>query len=240
MFGKFSELGGKNIANGVFPIYDTIDMQTAEDFLSYAVTFQMNRDRGNLENGFITLAINSNGGDVMAALSIVDIMNNIDIPVYTLGMANVSSAALMLFMAGRYRVCTENTTFMTHRWSGGMHGKSHDLDSFGKFSSRMTKIIVNHYHKCTGLEKNFVTENLMQPQDIFFTPQQALKYNMCDKIRKSYNYTPGKNTKPVFDMLKCSTLCQSDQGDTIEPVCVKTQRQDVDPEMEYDAESSKK
>jgi len=145
----------------------------------------------------ITLIINSVGGDLMAAWQICDIMDFIDCPVYTTGVGQIASAALMIFMNGEngFRVVSDRTSIMSHRYSWGAAGKHNDLisiqDEFKNSHSRMVK----HYTECTGLSSKEVEQKLLCEHDVWLTATQAKNLGIVDKIigSKKSNKLKGKN-----------------------------------------------
>jgi ATP-dependent Clp protease protease subunit len=130
----------------------------------------------------ISLVINSPGGDINAAWQICDIMDFIDCPVYTTGIGQIASAALMIFMNGEpgYRIVTDRTSIMSHRYSWGAAGSHPNLitiqDEFKNTHDRM----VQHYVECTGLSRKEVEEKLLCEHDVWLTGKQAMKLGLVD------------------------------------------------------------
>lgn len=138
---------------------------------------------------FITLVINSVGGCLDDAFSIIDTMEGSKIPIRTVGLGLVASAALMIFMSGRkgYRSLTPNTSILSHQWSWGVMGKRHELVSSQNQFDIIDKKVYNLYKKKTILSKADIHKVLLPPNDVWLTPQQALEYGMCDEIKMLNN-----------------------------------------------------
>ena len=62
----------------------------------------------------IKIMINTNGGDVSAAMHLVDIISVSKTPVYTIGLGLVYSAGALIFIAGHKRMIFKNTTMLIH------------------------------------------------------------------------------------------------------------------------------
>lgn len=145
----------------------------------------------------ITLIINSVGGDLMAAWQICDIMDFIDCPVYTTGVGQVASAALIILMNGEigHRVVSDRTSIMSHRYSWGTTGKHNDLisiqDEFRNTHNRMIK----HYIECTGLNQKQIEEKLLCEHDVWLTSQQAKALKIVDKVITSKKTKMVRGTK---------------------------------------------
>lgn len=148
----------------------------------------------------ITLIINSVGGDLMAAWQICDLMDFIDCPVYTTGVGQVASAALIILMNGEigHRAVSDRTSIMSHRYSWGTAGKHNDLisiqDEFRNTHNRMLK----HYMDCTGLSEKEIEDKLLCEHDVWLTSQQAKKFGLIDNVavsKKTKNLRKAKNAR---------------------------------------------
>lgn len=131
---------------------------------------------------YLTLIVNSEGGDVTAAFAIIDIMNSSKIPIRTIGMGDVSSSGLMIFMNGEKgtRQLTPNTTILTHTFYHDSEGKFHELGSQWKEHKNVHERMVQHYMNCTGLSRRRINSRLLPPTDTFLTAEQALALGVCD------------------------------------------------------------
>lgn len=133
----------------------------------------------------LTLIVNSTGGDISAAFAIIDIMRGSKIPIHTVGLGLIASCGLLIFIAGEsgHRVLTPNTSILSHQWSWGRYGKEHELVAATKEFDLTTERMIEHYKKCTGLDKKTVEEKLLPPHDVWLSAKEAKKYNICDKIK---------------------------------------------------------
>jgi ATP-dependent Clp protease protease subunit len=136
----------------------------------------------------ITLIINSPGGDVNSAFALVDVMKGSSIPVKTVGIGLIASAGLVAFMSGARgsRVITPNTSILSHQYSWGSHGKEHELFATIKEFEMTTDRMMKLYKNCTGLTDKVIREILLPPHDVWLSAQDAIKYNIADKIKKLY------------------------------------------------------
>ncbi len=135
----------------------------------------------------LNLMINSPGGSLSAGFAIIDVMRGSHIPVRTVGVGEIASAGLMIFIAGQkgMRVLTENTSIMSHQFSWGSAGKEHELFAAVKEFDLTSKRMIDHYKKCTKLKKeDDIKRILLPPQDVFLNSDEALKYGLCDTVSK--------------------------------------------------------
>ncbi len=136
----------------------------------------------------LTLIINSGGGNVTDAFALIDTMKGSSIPVYTIGLGEISSAALMIFMAGHGggRVMTPNASILSHQYSWGRWGKEHELVSSSRGIDLTSEMILTHYKKCTGMTEKKIREVLLPPQDVWLNAKEAKKHGLCDKVKEMY------------------------------------------------------
>jgi ATP-dependent Clp protease protease subunit len=134
----------------------------------------------------LNLIITSPGGDLNAAFALIDTIRGSSIPVRTIGLGQVASAGLMIFIAGDkgLRLLTPNTSILSHQYSWGAFGKEHELFATVKEFDLTTKKMIAHYKKCTGLTESKIREVLLPPQDIWLSAQEAKKLGLCDDIKE--------------------------------------------------------
>ena len=137
---------------------------------------------------FLKIMINSPGGSVHAAFSLIDIIKGSKIPVHTVGLGMIASCGLLLFMSGEKgnRTITPNTSILSHQYSWGSKGKEHELYAVVKEFEMSSERLIQHYKKCTGMNEKTVREVLLPPQDLWLSPKEAMKYGIADKIVTAY------------------------------------------------------
>jgi len=62
----------------------------------------------------IHVFLDTDGGNIKTALTIYDLLRACNAPVYTYAMSEVSSAGVLIYIAGKKRYAFEHTEFMTH------------------------------------------------------------------------------------------------------------------------------
>jgi ATP-dependent Clp protease, protease subunit len=156
----------------------------------------------NLENPEpVNLVINSGGGSLNAAWQICDMMDFIDTPVYTVGLGLIASAALVIFMNGSkgHRTLSNRCSLMSHQYSWGAIGNHSDLLAVRKEQDVTMEKILKHYKETTKLSEKVILSNLLKEHDVWLTPEEAIKFNIADKIvstknkKKKYGRTSNKS-----------------------------------------------
>lgn len=136
----------------------------------------------------IKLYINSPGGAVASAWHLIDTMKQSRIPVHTIAMGMAASCGCLTLMAGEpgHRYVTQNTSVMSHVYSAGSGGKEHDLYARVRSFEQTSKAMVDHYVKCTGKDAKYVRTHLLPAEDVWLTPEEAVKHGVVDHIIKTY------------------------------------------------------
>jgi ATP-dependent Clp protease protease subunit len=132
----------------------------------------------------LLLMICSEGGELAAAFALIDVMRSSSIPIKTVGLGQIASSGLLIFMTGTKgrRVLTPNTSILSHQFSWANEGKSSELFATVKEYDLTQRRMINHYKSCTGLNDAKIKEFLLPPQDIWLDANEALKLGICDSI----------------------------------------------------------
>lgn len=166
---------------GIFPLSGDIDDQNVEDAIRFVI--ESNLD-GSLDH--LTLIVNSPGGYVSQGFALIDVMAGSRMPIHTVGLGQISSMGLSIFIAGTpgYRILTPNTLIMSHQWSGERWGKEHELIAQQKQDEIVSKQMMKHYVKCTKMSEKDVRKYLFPASDVFLTAPEAKKLNICDIVKE--------------------------------------------------------
>lgn len=132
----------------------------------------------------LLLMICSEGGELATAFALIDVMRSSLIPVKTVGLGEIGSAGLLIFLAGNpgRRILTPNTSILSHQFSWGSDGKAHELFATIKEFELTHKRMIQHYKACTGLDEEQIRTVLLPPHDVYLTAEEAMSLNICDAI----------------------------------------------------------
>lgn len=131
----------------------------------------------------LTMYINSEGGDLYDTFALIDIMLSSLIPVYTVGIGSVMSAAGLIVACGErgHRYLGRHTGIMMHQFYTDMEGKQHELVSAMKELANC-KTRVADLLKRGGSTQKIQDEKLLLPSDVWLTAAEAIKLKLADKI----------------------------------------------------------
>jgi ATP-dependent Clp protease protease subunit len=112
-------------------------------------------------------------------------MRGSNVPIRTIGIGQIASAGLLIFIAGEkgMRTLTPNTSILSHQYTWGSFGKEHELFAQVKEFDLTAKRLVNHYKKCTGMDEEDIRKVLLPEKDVWLSAQEAKKLNLCDIVK---------------------------------------------------------
>jgi len=168
--------------SGVFMLMGEINDDSCRECVSWL--FEMNLTQGKKHmHKTLHIVVNSPGGDLSCGFAIIDAMEGSAIPVHTIGMGQICSAAFMIFLQGKHRVLTPNTSIMSHTFSWAPSGNFHDLISSRVEVDNSHRRMLEHYQKTTKLPLDVISKKLLTKVDVWLTAQEALELNVCDEIK---------------------------------------------------------
>jgi ATP-dependent Clp protease protease subunit len=134
----------------------------------------------------LTMVVNNPGGNLSDAFAIVDAIASSFIPIQTVGIGLVGSAALMVFMSGRHRIVTPNVVLLSHQYSGMVEGKEHEVTAAAKDFKLTGDRVLKHYRKYTRLKDSVIRKKLLPAHDIWLSAEQAIEYGLADSIVENW------------------------------------------------------
>jgi ATP-dependent Clp protease protease subunit len=167
--------------NGMYVFMGDVDHESIKPAIEWILheNFVTKRKRKEL-----LLMICSEGGDMSAAFALIDVMRSSNIFIKTVGLGQIASAGLLIFLAGSpgRRTLTPNTSIMSHQYAWGNDGKHHELMATMKEFDLTQKRMVAHYVQCTGLSEEEIKRTLLPAHDVYLSAEEALKLGICDNI----------------------------------------------------------
>ena len=173
--------------NGMYLFMDKVSASSIKPVIQWIM--EENLAPRNEKKKFLTLVINSPGGDVNACFALIDTMKGSKIPIHTVGLGLIASCGFLMFIAGEkgHRVLTPNTSILSHQYSWGSGGKEHELYAIVKEFELSTERMINHYKKCIdGMTEAKIRQYLLPPSDVWLSAQEAKKLKICDSVKSVY------------------------------------------------------
>jgi len=128
----------------------------------------------------IYLHLTTDGGLIYSALSIIDCIKNLTLPVYTVIDGFVASAGTLISLAGEKRFMNKNAYMLIHELRGGMWGKMTEVDEEYLNLKKLMKHISRIYTKKTNIDKNEI-ENILK-KDVIWNLRDCIKNGLIDEV----------------------------------------------------------
>jgi ATP-dependent Clp protease protease subunit len=172
--------------NNIFLFMEDFNNKTVKPVIEWILKKNLSPSKSRPKH--LTLMINSPGGEMSAAFSLIDVMKGSVIPIHTIGLGMIASCGLLTFMSGArgHRTVTPNTSILSHQYSWGSYGKEHELFARVREFELSTERMMEHYKKCTGLSEKDIRKYLLPEKDVWLSADEAVKYGIADEIKEVY------------------------------------------------------
>ena len=128
----------------------------------------------------IFLHINSDGGEVNAALSTVDTIRNNKVPIVSIIEGSAASAATLISIVCHERHIHKHAMMLIHQISGGFWGKMEEFKDEMKNMKQTMKLIMKIYKKYGKIPDEKLSDLLKK--DIWWKSSKCLKMGLVDKV----------------------------------------------------------
>lgn len=181
-------------ANGIYVFMDEVSNETMKPVIEW-ILFENYVSKHKKRE--LLLMICSPGGDLQEAFALIDVMHNSAIPIKTVGLGQIASSGLLIFMAGTRgrRTLTPNTSILSHQFSWYNEGKAHELFATMREYELTQARMIEHYRRCTGATDELIREYLLPAQDRWLSAEEALNLKICDEVTGNYNQQPKSTRK---------------------------------------------
>jgi len=147
--------------------------KSADDLLIYSIKF-------DCEPAPIYLHINSEGGDIFAALAVVDTIKASKIEVHSIIEGCAASAATLISISCHKRYITENSHMLIHQLSSGFWGKMTEIEDELLNLTRLMDVIKDLYKKNSNMSKAKLSTYLRK--DIWWSAKTCVQNGLVDAI----------------------------------------------------------
>jgi len=132
----------------------------------------------------VNIYINSPGGSVYDGMSIYDVMNFIECPVYTTCCGTAASMAAVLLSSGEKgeRRSLPHSKIMIHQPSGGAQGPAADIYIAAREMEKCQEMLYRTLAENMGKDYDYV--KAICDRDYWLTPDEAVKEGVIDLVIK--------------------------------------------------------
>jgi len=132
----------------------------------------------------IEIVLSTEGGECYTGLAFYDFLRNCPCKVTIIGTGIIASMGLIIFLAGDYRVVTENTRVMSHQVSTDISGKLTDMEIDLKETKTIDDIMLKIIADRTN-QSVFKLKKEVKTGDKWMSAEQAKIEGYVHKIVKN-------------------------------------------------------
>ncbi|KFZ25974.1 MAG: ATP-dependent Clp protease proteolytic subunit 2 [Candidatus Izimaplasma bacterium HR2] len=187
----------------------------------------------------ISLHINSGGGSIYDGMALYSTIKNSVTPVITIGSGMVGSAALLIYLGGRYRVVYPYTTFLFHSPKWGVVGTPYEVHNFNEEYNRMYLQLIEITQKECNLSNEIINRIYREDLQLYMDPKEALSVGICDfiydleEMDKEAKKEKAKVPKEIIDAIKAMA---KEEEKNEEPKESEEVKEEVSKESEKETE----
>jgi len=126
----------------------------------------------------IYLHLTTNGGCIHSAFSIIDTINSLKVPVYTVVTGFVASAGTLISLAGERRFMSANAYMLIHELRSGMWGPMTNLDEEYKNLQKIMNHISEYYTRRTTIKRKTLDKILKK--DLIWDLEECIKRGLVE------------------------------------------------------------
>lgn len=128
----------------------------------------------------IKIYLNSNGGDSIIAMQLVDVIKMSITPITIVGFSLVASAAFHIFVAGHDKVCFENTIFLMHDGAITINNSTSKARDTMKFIEELEARAKQHILDKTIMDEKYYDDHY--DVELYLYADKAKELGVVDKI----------------------------------------------------------
>jgi ATP-dependent Clp protease protease subunit len=132
----------------------------------------------------IWLHLTTNGGEIYAALSAIDCIKTLPVPVYTVVDGFVASAGTIISICGAKRFILPNAYMLLHELRSSMWGKFSDINDELVNLKKIMEHIIRLYIEHTGMTRKALEK--MLTKDLIWDANECLSKGVVDTVFSGY------------------------------------------------------
>lgn len=183
---KQKYIGNSGLPSNSIYFYNDVNNETSvllnkaiDDLSKQLLIYQINYDLPITPH--INLYINSDGGELFGALSIIDRIKSSKVPIHSYVEGLVASASTLISISCHKRYIRRNSIMLVHQlrsWFSGTHDNFKDEN---KNLDILAGIVKKTYLDNTKFDEKYLEELLKH--DIYLNAEECVKFGLADEIK---------------------------------------------------------
>lgn len=157
--------------------------ETINPIIDFIVSANLSDDE-TLDLKVINLFIDTEGGDLHAAMKLIDTIRMSEIPVRTIGWGKVASAGLIIFMTGKDRVLSESCSILSH--NATFNAARYSVRVTDQSRNQEFKLIVDRimrvYKASSKKDEKYIKKFLLKENDVYISSEEAINHGLADRM----------------------------------------------------------
>ncbi len=130
----------------------------------------------------IIVYINTNGGLMDEAFSLISAIESSVTPVITIALGKAWSAGFLILIAGHHRCSQKYSNLMLHQGSAGVQGEFKRMIEYTDYYQKCHDMMAEYIMKRTKIKKKKIDEIFHGKTDFYITADEALALGVIDEI----------------------------------------------------------
>lgn len=170
-------------ANRFVNIFSYIDQNMSENVIKQLFGY------ATVSKDPITILINTEGGQIFHGLAIVQAIESLDVPVFTIGIGRVYSCGVMILVSGKKRGAFKNTIFMSHEFTDNTPEASYETIKLRmKANKWLYGRLIDHFTKYTKIKNKTKAARFFLSRDNYFDTETAAKVGIIDHVIDRFSF----------------------------------------------------
>lgn len=161
-----------------------IEKAVMQIFLMNEYDVNMKNENPKYQAEPITVFINSAGGALDEAFSLVSAIEASTTPVVTVALGKAYSAGFLILLAGHARFAQARSTLMYHQGSAGIGGEFSKIIEYAKHWEKCQGIVDEYVIKKTKIKKKQLESIFNNRTDSYMNAETAIQLGVIDGIWK--------------------------------------------------------
>jgi len=130
----------------------------------------------------IIIYINTNGGTMDEAFSLISAIETSQTPIVTIALGKAWSAGFLILIAGHKRYAQKYSSLMLHQGSAGVAGEFKRMIEYTDFYQKCHDIMAEYIMKKTKIKKKKIDEIFHGKTDLYMSSNEAIELGVIDEI----------------------------------------------------------
>lgn len=181
------QLTKKDLIDTNIFLFGAIDGKTSSELISELFSVANELVDNHVENPYITIYVNTEGGEIYEMYAIQDVIDHIKkqgIIVQTVGLGQVMSAGLILLACGTkgHRFVGKRTRLMFHEVSNSVSGSFDHVKTEFSETQYLQDQYIDTIVSISKKSKLFYKKLLDKKNNQYFTADEAITWGLADRL----------------------------------------------------------